>query len=160
MTSERARNPFTGTALGGRVLSASQLPLFLIRAPRNYGVLTTTGRSTGKQRRRCVRIVRSEDTAYVVAIKGEHTGWLKNLRRDPDVQIRLRGGSFNGVARELTPRGEETEGREAYCEPVGWFEYLEYAMWRRGRPTPARIRDLHRAWFDEGAGVAVDVAGH
>jgi hypothetical protein len=44
---------------------------------------------------------------------------------------------------------------KAYCEPVGRFEYVEYRMWRPGKPTPERIRDLHRTWFERGTPLAI-----
>ena len=66
--SSRARtgNPLTSSPLGGRLLSASQLPWFTALPPRNYGILTTTGRKTGKRRRRCIRAVRAGDLVYLV----------------------------------------------------------------------------------------------
>jgi deazaflavin-dependent oxidoreductase (nitroreductase family) len=60
-----------------------QLPLFLLRPPAGYGVLTTTGRRTGKTRRRCVRAIKRGDRVYLVAIKGSRTGWLRNVLASP-----------------------------------------------------------------------------
>lgn len=152
---ERRHNPLINSATGARLLSASQLPLFKLRPPPGYGVLTTTGRRTGKRRSRCVRAVRRGDQAFLVAIKGR-TGWLANIRAHPEVRLRIRGGSFEGIARE--PRQAERErALEAYCEPLGWFEYLEYVNWRKGRPTPEGIRELHRAWFELGAPLVVEL---
>ena len=101
MTSaERTRNPFTSSARGGQLLSAAQLPFFLARPPAAYGVLTTTGRKTGKKRRRCIRAVRNGETVYLVAIKGSaKTGWVRNAVANPDVKLRLPGGSYSGRAR-------------------------------------------------------------
>ena len=42
----------------GQILSAIMLPLLLLSPPNGYGVITTTGRRTGKQRRKCVRVIR------------------------------------------------------------------------------------------------------
>jgi deazaflavin-dependent oxidoreductase (nitroreductase family) len=138
------------------MLSASQLPLFALRAPPGYGVLTTIGRKTGKSRSRCVRAVQRGDKAYLVAIRGSTT-WLSNIRANPEVKLRTRGGSFGGTARELR-ESEREQAIEAYCEhPIGWFEYLEFVNWRRGCPTPARIRELHRTWFEQGAPLVVEL---
>ena len=65
---ERKRNPFTKSAGGGRALSAMMLPFFTVWPPRGFGVLTTTGRRTGKTRRKCVRVVRLGDRAYLVML--------------------------------------------------------------------------------------------
>lgn len=152
----RTGNPLTSSPLGGRILSASQLPWFTVLPPRNYGVLTTTGRRTGKRRRRCVRAVRSGEVVYLVAIKGGRTGWALNALANPEVGLRIRGGSFSGPARE--PRADEiAAARAAYCEPVGWFELLEYTMWRKGRPRAETIRQLHREWFDQGTALVVEL---
>ena len=31
-------------------------------------------------------------------------------------------------------------------------------MWRPGRPTPAKIRELHRDWFAQGTPLVVELA--
>jgi deazaflavin-dependent oxidoreductase (nitroreductase family) len=152
----RVGNPLTSSATGGRILSASQLPWFIVRPPRNYGVLTTTGRRTGRRRRRCVRAVRSGELVYLVAIKGGKTGWVRNALANPQVGMRIRGGSFSGRARR--PQEHELDAaRDAYCETVGWFEYLEYTMWRTGRPRTEAIRELHREWFAQGIPLVIEL---
>ena len=153
---ERRHNPFIKTPAGGRALSALQLPIFLMRPPRGYGVLTTTGRKTGKVRRRCVRTIRQGDFVYVVAIKGT-TQWAKNALANPAVRLRLPGGSFSGVARELSGAPESQLAKEAYCESVHRFDYLTWINWRKGRPTRARIRELLRGWFDEGTPLVIEL---
>lgn len=157
---ERTRNPFINSARGGRILSALQLPIFKLRPPASYGVLATTGRRSGKRRERCVRVVKRGDRAYLVAIKGPRTAWLKNVGAHPEVRLRVRGGTFTGIARELRAP-EHTEAMDAYCESESTspFEYMEYSMWRRDRPTPARIRELHRTWFETGTPLVVELRG-
>jgi deazaflavin-dependent oxidoreductase (nitroreductase family) len=107
---ERPGNPFIGggrkTVLGvsfhgGRILSASQLDWFTLLPPRGFGVLTTTGRKSGKKRRKCIRAIRRGERVYVVSIGGARAAWLKNLQADPAVSLRIRGGRFKGRAREL-----------------------------------------------------------
>ena len=154
----RARNPFISSARGGRLLSAMQLPLFTLVPPRAFGVLTTTGRRTGKRRRKCVRVVREGERAYLVAIKGvQRTAWARNAAANPHVRLRLRGGSFAGIARSPTDADEAAAARDAYCRTVTPFDYLECAMWRPGRPTRAKIEELHRSWFEQGAPLVVEL---
>jgi deazaflavin-dependent oxidoreductase (nitroreductase family) len=156
---ERRRNPIIHSGLGGRALSAAQLPLFTLRPPRNYGVLTTTGRRSGKARRRCVRAIRRGDRAFLVSIRGDRTGWAKNIRANPEVKLRVRGGRFAGIAREPREDAERREALDAYCkEPIGRFERLEYRLWRGGRPSLGEIEDLHRTWFDRGTPFVVDLS--
>ena len=155
---ERKRNPFTRSAAGARALNAIHRPWFTLRLPPAYGELTTTGRKSGKARRRYVRATRCGDKVYVVAIKGAGiSGWAKNLRENPKVGLRIRDGTFEGTAREVSGAEESREGREAYCETVGPFEHVEYTMWRKGRPTPAKIRQLHGAWFDQGSPFVIEL---
>ena len=113
---ERRRNPLVQTPSGGRLLSAVMLPWFTIRPPKGCGVLTTIGRKTGNPRRRCVRVYRTGDKAYLIAISGEHNQWLKNIRADPAVGLRIRGGSFEGIARDLGGPDERAEAEAGLCE--------------------------------------------
>ena len=128
----------------------------MLRPPPSYGVLTTTGRVTGRRRRRCVRAVRSGGRVYLVAIKGK-TAWLRNLEANPEVTLRIRGGTSAGRARLVGDGREREEARGAYCEPVGFFERLEYRMWRQDKPSDERIRELHRTWFETGTPVVVEL---
>jgi deazaflavin-dependent oxidoreductase (nitroreductase family) len=152
---ERSRNPFLRSSRGGRVLSALMLPGFTARPPAGFGVLTTTGRRTQKTRRKCIRAVRRGDRAYVVSIRS--SAWLKNVQADPNVRLRIRGGTFSGVVRELHEPAERQEALDAYCATVFPFDYAECAMWRKGRPTRAKIAELHRGWFDRGTALVVDL---
>jgi deazaflavin-dependent oxidoreductase (nitroreductase family) len=163
---ERRYNPFIReqhltvlghTINGGRILSALQLSWLSLLPPRNYGVLTTTGRKTGKRRRKCIRAIRRADSVYIVSIGGPDILWLKNLDANPNVTLRIRDGTFAGRARKLTDPLETEQAREAYCEPVDYFDYMACMNWRKGRPTRSRIRDLTRGWFDEGVPLVVEL---
>jgi deazaflavin-dependent oxidoreductase (nitroreductase family) len=154
---ERRGNPLIRTPNGGRLLSASQLPWFTALPPAGFGVLTTIGRRTGKTRRRCVRAIRRGDAAYLVAIGGEHSRWLKNVRAHPEVRLRIRGGRFTGVAREPRGAAEVEEAREAFCDTVNPFDYLECRMHRTGGPTREKIVELHRKWFEGGSPLVVEL---
>jgi deazaflavin-dependent oxidoreductase (nitroreductase family) len=151
------RNPFVRSLAGGRALSALELPWFMVLPPRGFGVITTTGRKTGRPRRRCVRAIRRGDKAYLVAIGGPRAGWLRNVRANPNVRLRIRGGTFAGVARELRNDGEREVARESYCETVNPVDHAECAIHRRGRPTPLKIRELHRIWFEGGVPLVVEL---
>jgi deazaflavin-dependent oxidoreductase (nitroreductase family) len=155
--SERQRNPFVRSAAGGRTLSALMLPWFALLPPAGFGMLTTTGRKTGKTRRKCIRAIRRDNKAYIVSIRP--TAWLKNVHANPNVRLRIRGGSFAGTARELRAGPEMQQAIEAYCETVNPVDYLECSMHRRGRPTRAKVRQLHRIWFEEGIPLVVELDG-
>ncbi|MDQ3955917.1 MAG: nitroreductase family deazaflavin-dependent oxidoreductase [Actinomycetota bacterium] len=138
-------------------MSALQLPLFLIMPPRGFGVLTTTGRKTGRRRRKCVRAIREGDKVFLVSLRGRFGAWFRNLEAYPDVEIRIRGGRFKGLAREVTDPIEHEQARRAFCETVNFFDRLEHRAHRRGRPTPDRIRALHARWFSVGMPVVIEL---
>ncbi len=154
---ERKRNPFVGSAAGGRGLSDLQRPFFEMLPPRGFGVLTTVGRRTGQPRSRCVRAIRRGDRAFLVAIGGPGTAWVKNLQATPEVTLRIRGGRFAGVAREPRDESEKQEAKRAYCETVNPFDLAECAMHRRGLPSGTQVRELHRRWFGSGLPLVVEL---
>ena len=150
------RSKFTTTQQGGKRLSELQLPWFTVFPPRGFGVLTTKGRKTRQPRRTCIRAIREDDTAFVVAIGGDRTGWLRNVRADPRVKLRIRGGTFDGVARAL--RDEELQRAEAiYCQFTGPFEFLESLAHLRGLPARSKIRRMHEHWFRTVTPIAIEL---
>jgi deazaflavin-dependent oxidoreductase (nitroreductase family) len=154
---ERRHNPFVRSRAGGRVLGAIQLPWFTTVPPRGFGVITTTGRRSGQRRRSCIRGIRRGDDVYLVAIGGAGSGWLKNVRANPSVRLRIRGGTFAGVARELRDDAETRAAMAAFCGTVNPFDYLECVMHRTGWPTRAKIQALHRSWFEGGTPLVVEL---
>lgn len=154
------------TARDGRILSAIMLPLFTFATPPGHGVLTTTGRKTGKPRRKCIRMIRRGDTVYVVMLRPPAlaierplvvAAWLWNIRADPRVQVRLGRQRYSGVARELSEPAELACAREAICDTVHLVDYGECDLHLRGLPSRAKIRALHRYWFDTGIPIAIDL---
>lgn len=88
---------------------------------------------------------------------GAVSAWLWNIRANPRVSLRIRGGRFAGVARELEGAPEKQEAREAYCETVHAFDYGECSFHLSGRPNRQKIKRLHRHWFDTGVPLVVDL---
>jgi deazaflavin-dependent oxidoreductase (nitroreductase family) len=158
---ERKGNPFMRSPSGGRVLSAMMLPYFTLRPPLGFGVLTTTGRRTGKKRRKCIRVIRKGNRAYIVMIKphikAKAAAWVLNIRADPNVCLRMRGGTFAGLARELDDEEELQQARELYCEAVNPFDYGESTFHRGWRPTRSKVQELHRIWFDTGIPLVIEL---
>lgn len=158
---QRKRNPFMRSPIGGRALSAMMLPHFTLRPPLGFGVLTTIGRRTGKKRRKCIRVIRRGNRAYIVMIRPKITykasAWVLNIRADPNVSLRMRGGTFAGLARELDDEEELQQARELYCAAVNSFDYGECTFHRGSRPTRSKIEELHRIWFDTGIPLVVEL---
>jgi hypothetical protein len=79
---------------------------------------------------------------------------ISSRNNSPHVRLRIRGGSFSGFARELSGAGERQKAAAAYCETVNPFDYGECRMWRKELPSRAKIKELHRAWFEQGIPLA------
>lgn len=154
--SER-RNRLVRSTQGGRVASALVLPFWTVRPPTGFGVLTTIGRRTGKERRKCVRAIRDGDAVYLVAIPGARTAWLHNLRAHPEVRLRLPGGVHTGMAREPVDPAEAARARRAYCERVHAGDYLMSLLHQRGLPTRAKIIELLELWCEVGTVLVIDI---
>jgi deazaflavin-dependent oxidoreductase (nitroreductase family) len=155
-------------ARSGAILSALMLPAVQLSPPGGYGVITTTGRKTGKRRRKCVRIIRQGDHAYLVQLVPPHvavtrpgavSSWLLNTRANPRVLLHIQGGSFHGVAREITDPAEWEVARAALCDSVYPTDCAEAGLHLRGLPTRAKIEELHRYWFDSGHPLVVALDG-
>jgi F420H(2)-dependent quinone reductase len=86
------------------------------------------------------------------------SAWVWNIRANPNVRLRIRGGRFQGVARELKEPAELHRAREAFCETVNATDYAECALHLRGLPTRSKIKELHRYWFGTGIPLVVDLA--
>jgi deazaflavin-dependent oxidoreductase (nitroreductase family) len=156
------------SARRGQILSAMMLPFFLVRPPVGFGVLTTIGRKTGKPRRKCIRVIRRGDVAYLVQLRPPQAaltrptavaGWVWNIRANPNVRLRMRGETFSGVAREISDPNERDQARTAICETVNLFDYGECDLHLSGLPTREKIKNLHRYWFDTGIPLAIDLRG-
>jgi deazaflavin-dependent oxidoreductase (nitroreductase family) len=154
------------TARHGQVLSSLMLPIIVLSPPVGYGVLTTTGRKTGKQQRKCIRVIRRGNRAYLVQLVPPHlaltrpaavASWVWNIRANPQVRLRIRGGTFDGVAREISDPAELEQARTAICETVNPVDYAEASLHIRGLPTRAKIKDLHSYWFDTGHPLVIEM---
>jgi deazaflavin-dependent oxidoreductase (nitroreductase family) len=154
------------SARDGRVLSALMLPFFAVRPPSGYGVITTTGRRSGRTRRKCIRVIRRGSKAYLVNLRPPKlamsrpsavAAWVWNIRANPSVRLRIGGRTFQGVARELKVPAELDQAREALCETVHVFDYAECNVHLHGLPTRAKIKELHRYWFDTGVPLVVEL---
>ena len=88
------------------VVYALMLPFLQLLPSPGFGVITTTGRKTGKARRKCIRVVRRGDRAYLVQLRPPAlamerptavAAWVWNIRANPNVKLRIRGGTGSPV---------------------------------------------------------------
>ena len=79
-------------------------------ADEEYCYLTTTGRATGRPHEIEIwfSLLPERRTLYMLSGGGDRSDWVKNLRRDPEVTVRIAGETFDGHAR-VVEDGEEDE---------------------------------------------------
>ncbi len=151
-------NPFAGSRGYARLSNLLMVPLFrLLPVSRGFALLTVTGRRSGKARRRPVRAVRRGDTLYAVAMLGERSDWLRNVRKKPLVGVKLGSRRLAGRAREVTDAAEAAAALAAYVGEVVPADYVDYASYHWGWPTRRKIQEAHRRWAEKGIMVAIDI---
>ena len=89
-------------------------------------LLTTTGRRTGNDTTTPLIYDLDGDNPVIVASKGgapEHPGWYRNLVKNPEVEVQIKGEKFRARAR--TAEGEERERLWRLMNEM-WPHYAEY----------------------------------
>ena len=117
-------------------------------AAEQFCYLTTTGRTTGQPHEIDIwfafapeRAGDARDTLYMLAGGGERSDWVKNLRRDPAVSIRLGDDRYPATARPVAPDSAEDElARRLLC--------AKYQGWREGQPLSEWGRTALPVAFD------------
>lgn len=84
--------------------------LFSSLAQEDYCYLTTTGRVSGKPHEIEIWFGLQNGTLYILSGSGR-SDWVKNLRKNPAVTVRIATHTFAGTARLVTEKGEDTMAR-------------------------------------------------
>jgi deazaflavin-dependent oxidoreductase (nitroreductase family) len=92
--------------------------------------LTTTGRKTGRLHEIEIWFAVHGGRVYVVSGRGEGADWVKNLRADPEVRIRVGSDARKAVARVVEDSSEHP-ARDAWASKYG-----------RPRPTSLLVEVL------------------
>ena len=82
-------------------------------AEESFCYLTTTGRVTGRPHEIEIwfSLVPETQTLYMLSGGGDRSDWVKNLRRNPEVTVRIAGEQFAGApARPETRRKTSWRG--------------------------------------------------
>jgi|GEM_PF-2598007 len=112
-----------------------------------------------------MHVIRRGDKAYIVMLrpnpraieKKQISAWVWNIRANPKVRLRIRGGTFDGIARELSDPQEAQRAAEIYSTTINPFDYAECMFHRGGLPTKAKIEELHRSWFEHGMALEIEL---
>ena len=87
-------------------------------AGEEFCYLTTTGRVTGRPHEIEIwfAIVVERRALYMLSGGGDRSDWVKNLRRDPEVRVRIAGERLGGRAREAKDAEEDGLARRLLVE--------------------------------------------
>lgn len=91
-----------------------------------YCYLTTTGRVSGQPHEIEIWFGILDGTLYLLSGGGEDSDWVKNLRKNPGVAVRLAKHTFTGRARILSDEKEDA--------PIRKLLAAKYQGWKQGRP--------------------------
>ena len=91
--------------------------------------LTTIGRTTGLRREIEIWFIVCRERFYLFAETREAAGWVKNIRRNPKVNVRVGELKVNATARVL----DSTADREL-CDEVAAISERKYE-WGDGLPV-------------------------
>jgi deazaflavin-dependent oxidoreductase (nitroreductase family) len=93
--------------------------------------VTTTGRITGREHTIEIWFALRGRTLYVLSGGGDRSDWVRNLRRNPDVQVRLGDARMPGRARVVTDPEEDELARRVVYEKYQPGYGGDLTSWRR-----------------------------
>ena len=107
-------------------------------ADEDYCYLTTTGRVSGEPREIEIWFGLDGAAVYLLSGGGDRSNWVRNLRRDPAVTVRIAGTTWPGRARIVEDADEDERARSLLVDKYtpGYSGNLD--DWRR-RSLPVAI---------------------
>jgi deazaflavin-dependent oxidoreductase (nitroreductase family) len=109
-------------------------------AAESYCYLTTTGRVSGEPREIEIWFALAGAAVYVLSGGRDRSDWVRNLLREPRVNVRIAERTFGGRARVVEDSDEDARARE--------LVYEKYA--------PTYAGDL-TGWRQESLPIAIDL---
>ncbi len=99
-------------------------------ADEDFCFLTTVGRVSGRPHEIEIWFAMENQTLYILSGGRDRSDWVKNLRRNPEVTVRLAGKHFEGRARLVESEEEDELARRLLVEK---YERTpgSLANWRR-----------------------------
>lgn len=95
--------------------------------------LQTTGRVTGRPRTIEIWFAVDGTRLYLLAGGREHAHWVRNLRADPSVRVRIGGRTLEGQARTVEGDPAEPLARRLLAAKYqGWREGERLSAWAAG----------------------------
>ena len=109
-------------------------------AQEEYCYLTTTGRVSGRPHEIEIWFGTQNNTLYLLS-GSERSDWVKNLRNDPAVTVRIGNHNVAGIARVVSDKQEELRARYLISE--------KYQEWEEGKTLSK--------WAQTALPIAIDV---
>jgi deazaflavin-dependent oxidoreductase (nitroreductase family) len=98
----------------------------------DFAYLTTIGRRTGREHRIEIWFGLSGGVVYLLSGGGDRSDWVRNLRANPSVGIRIGGVERPARARVVTDGDEVGTARRLLAAKYqGWREGAELSTWAR-----------------------------
>ena len=103
-------------------------------ADENMCYLTTTGRTTGGPHEIEIWFGIRERTLFILSGDGDAADWVKNIKKDPRVRLRISTQAAALKARLVRPgTPEDTAARELLDRKyMGWRQGKKLSGWARG----------------------------
>jgi deazaflavin-dependent oxidoreductase (nitroreductase family) len=104
----------------------------------DYCYLTTRGRVTGNDHEIEIWYARDDSTLYLLAGAGERSDWVRNLRVDPAVRVRIDDVTHEARARVVTDPDEDRRARTLVFDTYQPRNRGELVSWRE-RALPVAV---------------------
>jgi deazaflavin-dependent oxidoreductase (nitroreductase family) len=108
--------------------------------------LTTRGRVTGREHEIEIWFVRHGLTLFMLAGAGARSDWVRNLRADPAVTVRVRDVTYSAHARVVEDPTEERLARDLVYAKYQTGSSGDLTGWRESAlPVALDLRDVEGA---------------
>ena len=106
--------------------NADFLKLLYQFAKEDYCYLTTIGRRSGHPHEIEIWFGIQDNSLYLLSEGGDDSDWVRNLRTNPNVTLRIAKYNFTGIARTVNDETEELMARYMLAG--------KYQEWKKGQP--------------------------
>ena len=96
----------------------------------DYCYLTTTGRVSGEPRTIEIWFALERNTAYMLSGGGDRANWVRNLRQEPFVSVRIGDQTFDGHGRVVTDVKEDALARRLLFDKYQSRYSGDLSSWR------------------------------
>ncbi len=149
-------NPFERSRWYMRWGNMTIPPMFrIVPVPKGFIIMTVTGHLSSKAHYRLVRAIRRHNAFYVNTEEGRD--WLRNVRKNPSVVVKVGRHRQRGLVREVTDVAEQESANEQYVSEIAPFEYVTYGARVWSLPTRRKLIEWHRRWVENAVMLAIEL---